>query len=128
MIRGMPEHPDIPDTDLIQELGDALEVSDIFRNAKRIFRIGEKSDTRPRPRAIKVICSSENDKDQILRVAKRLKDTPTIGLAFNPKEVYLGPDLTTIQRERAYQSRVRRRQQKEKESGHRSANTNDPKK
>ena len=115
MIRGMPEKAEIQDTDLIQELGQALGADDIFKNAKRIFRIGQKSDTRSRPRAIKVVCSSENDKDTILRLSKKLKDTPGIGLSFKPSDVYLGPDQTAIQRERAYQARVRRRQLKEKE-------------
>ena len=116
MIRGMPEYPDIDDKFLVQQLGEALGVSDMFKNAKRVFRIGEKHDNRTRPRALKMICSSESDKDRILMVAKKLKDTPSIGLAFQPTDVYLGSDQTSLQRERAYQARVRRRQLKEKES------------
>ena len=128
IIRGMPEHPEVQDADLMTELGNALGVSDIFQNSKRVFRIGEKNATRSRPRAIKVICSSEADKDNLLRVSKKLKDTPAIGLAFKPSDVYLGPDQTIIQRERAYQARVRRRQLKEREPGNQPHNSNGPKK
>ena len=92
--------------------------------SKRIFRVGEKNETRSRPRAIKVVCSSEDDKHQLLRVSKKLKDTASIGLAFKPNEVYIGPDQTIIQRERAYQARVRRRHLKERESGQQSHNNN----
>ena len=116
MIRGMPENSEIDDKFLIQQLGEALNVSDIFENTKRAFRVGEKHDNRTRPRAIKIVCSSETDKDRILREAKKLKDTPSTGLAFNPRDVFLGPDQTAIQRERAYQARVRRRQLKDKDS------------
>ena len=128
IIRGMPEHPDVQDADLMTQLGDALKVNDILKNSKRVFRIGEKNETRSRPRAIKVICSSESDKDTLLGVAKKLKDTPTIGLAFKPSEVFIGPDQTIIQRERAYQARVRRRHLKEKESGNQPRNPDGSKK
>ena len=86
------------------------------------------NDTRTRPRAIKMICSSENDRNEILRVAKKLKDTPTRGLAFKPSEVFIGPDQTSLQRERAYQARVKRRQAKEREPKPSHNTTDAPKK
>ena len=128
MIRGMPELSEVEDTFLVNELCESLGVADIIGNAKRIFRVGEKKDTHTRPRAIKMICSSENDRNEILRVAKKLKDIPTRGLAFKPSEVFIGPDLTSIQRERAYQARVKRRQAKEREPKSSHHTTDAPKK
>ena len=128
MIRGMPENTEIDDKFLVQQLGDALNVSDVIENAKRVFRVGEKHANRTRPRAIKMVCSSEDDRDRLLRNSKKLKDTPSTGFAFKPGDVFLGPDQTTIQRERAYQARVRRRQLKEKDSAAHPRESNAPKK
>ena len=115
MVGGMPEDSETNDTFLVQQLGEALQVTGIFERAKRVFRVGEKKDNRTRPRPIKIVCSDESDKVNVLKVAKKLKDVPAIGLAFKPTDVFLGPDQTSIQRERAYQARVRKRQVKDRE-------------
>ena len=45
-----------------------------------------------------------------MQKAKQLKKSQPDGLPFDPQRVYIGHDLTKIQREREYKMRERRRQ------------------
>ncbi len=106
VIRGLPEQVEgVNDLDLCKELLAALSID---YTPKKATRLGKK---RPdgSSRHMRLELDEPDHQKDILGKAKTLKDCNAEGLHFNPKVVYIDPDLTKLQREAAFLQRQRRR-------------------
>jgi hypothetical protein len=85
------------DSDNVQDLLNSIQCSTVSVNTcVRLGKLPEVPTERPRP--VKIILSSEEQKDKILRYAKNLK-----GLSNGMNKVFIHQDLTPKQRARRQQ-------------------------
>ena len=107
IISGLPENTNDNDSSNAQvtHVLNLLEVNCEFEN---VIRLGQlRADGKPR--FVRVTFKTIKDKDSILSKAKTIKDKNPEGLPFVPQQVYISPDLTRLQRLKAYKARVARR-------------------
>ena len=101
IISGLPENTNDNDSSNAQ-VTQVLEVNCEFDN---VIRLGQlRADGKPR--FVRVTLKTMKDKDSILSKAKTIKDKNPKGLPFVPQQVYISPDLTRLQRLKAYKARV----------------------
>ena len=106
IVSGLPEYDSFDDGTLFQLLIEAMDIEP-KPEPKHIRRLGQSNKGQ---RYMKVFLQSGEEKETIMKKAKALKKTKQDGLPFDPQRVYIGHDLTKIQREREYRIRERRRQ------------------
>ena len=115
VIRGLPEHgtttveneqisdDNVSTTDLVMsdmdaciELLNSIGVDDVTPKAVR--RLGKKNqDGKPRP--IKVILSSEDEKTRVIKRGPKVRRVDPDGVSFDPTRIFVCPDMTILQRE-----------------------------
>ena len=105
-ISGLPEYDSFDDGTLFQLLIETMDIEP-KPEPKHIRRLGQSNQGK---RYMKVFLQSGDEKETIMRKAKALKKAKQDGLPFDPQRVYIGHDLTKIQREREFKIRERRRQ------------------
>ena len=104
IISGLPENTNDNDSSNAQvtQVLNLLEVNCEFEN---VIRLGQlRADGKPR-----FVRVTLKDKDSILSKAKTIKDKDPEGLPFVPQQLYISPDLTRLQRLKAYKARFARR-------------------
>ena len=102
---GMPEIDEFEDNDLVQRV---LNMVDAKETPVHVRRLGRADSERSRPRPIKVVMRTTDGKERALENAAKLRnieaDSP-----FNPKRIFIGKDLTQLEREREFKKRQDRR-------------------
>ena len=107
IVSGLPEYDSFDDGTLFNLLVESMSI-DTPIEPKHVRRLGVYKQGQPR--YMKVFLQSAGEKEMIMKKAKSLKRTKQDGLPFDPQRVYIGHDLTKIQREREYKMREKRRQ------------------
>ena len=110
VLSGMPETDDFPDQQLVEQ---TLNLIGINEKPAFIRRLGQVTQNRRRPRPIKVIMPSQESKDMVLKCSPKLRDIDNTGLPFDANRIFIGNDLTKLQREREFTKRQERRRRKE---------------
>ena len=109
VISGMPEIDEFEDQDLVQRV---LNLVDAKETPVHVRRLGRADSERTRPRPIKVVMRTTEGKERALQNAVRLRnieaDSP-----FNPRHIFIGKDLTQLEREREFKKRQDRRKRNE---------------
>ena len=107
IVSGLPECDSFDDGTLFNLLVETMNI-DSKIEPKHIKRLGDSKQNQQR--YIKAFLKSNEEKDMIMKKAKNLKNARKDGLPFDPQRVYIGHDLTKIQREKEYKMRKKRRQ------------------
>ena len=112
VIRGIPEFgkdtsdSDSDDDSTLSDLGmsDIEACKQLFRKIgvsatpKAAYRLGKKNpDGKPRP--LKVLLPSEEDKALALKKGPKVRDISPSDVCFDPTRVFISPDMTLLQRE-----------------------------
>ena len=121
VLNGMPESDDFPDQQLVEQ---TLGLLDINEKPSFIRRLGQVNQNRRRPRPIKIVMPSQQLKDQALKNSPNLREKDNTGLPFDPNRIFIGNDLTKLQREREYTKRQERRKRKEAKNPNKAGTAN----
>ena len=111
VIRGLPEHVkprkenDKSDDENISKQADLKACGELIKSLgfndmklSTVHRLGKPNpDGKPRP--LKMMLDSEDDKSQLLRSGPKLRHVDPELVSFNPKTVFICPDMTILQRE-----------------------------
>ena len=110
ILNGMPETSEFPDHQLVEQ---TLKAIGIDEQPSFIRRLGQLSENRRRPRPIKLIMPSKESKESVLKKSPNLRQIDSTGLPFDANRIFIGSDLTKLQRDREYTKRQERRRRKE---------------
>ena len=87
---------DMSDMDACKELFQSIGVEEVTFKAVR--RLGKRNqDGKPRP--IKVILSSEEEKTRIIKSGPKVRRVDSETVSFDPHKIFVCPDMTILQRE-----------------------------
>ena len=106
VIRSLPEIPDVSDSDLVSRMFCDLKLDEVIPHIEKVHRQGRKrnyanndGDAVPFNRPIRVICGNSEHKKIILNRATEIRFINKVNNIYNPKKVFIVPDLTQLQRE-----------------------------
>ena len=109
VIQGLPEIESDNETEQTNSVvGLFNSIGVVNPIVKRAFRMGRRSNDRPRP--IKVFCGNTDTKESVLMKAKSLSRLPE---GHKHKNVFIRHDLTKLQRDQEYNRRKERRRERE---------------
>ncbi len=99
IMKGLPEDDSTDDSELLNKVLTLIHAKP--EKQANFFRIGPKrNDGRARSVLVRVTFDFTVEKQKALDNAKQLATASSEDLPFDPKRVFVGPDLTKLQRER----------------------------
>ena len=97
IIRGLPENSDVDDDQLVREVFFAISVADVPQPAD-VSRLGKKCDD-DKGRPVGVVMSNEKAKWNATKRGPSLRSVNSDDFTFDPKNVFVVPDQTLLQRQ-----------------------------
>ncbi len=94
VVHGLPEGENIDDYDIAVELLGAIDINDIPR---KVVRMGQAfDDPAVKGRPMRIILSNPENRKECVKNGPKVRDAT--GVSFNPKTVFVNPDMTELER------------------------------
>ena len=107
VIKGVPEGNEIQtDLEICNMLLESLDIPDHALNINRLGRVRIDGSGRP----LRVSLEDESARKRVLAAAKSLREFDSTDLPYDPQNIFIGPDLTILQREQAFSQREKQRE------------------
>ena len=113
IVRGLPEQESSEeDKELVIDMFNTISDKNLGNEIESTHRLGKKRKEGDRSRLLRVIMTSEEKKWNIIAKAPNVRDVVT--QSYNPKKIFIIPDMTQLEREKEIEVRTELKDMRDK--------------